>query len=89
MNGEAKIVTQEVQNALVIPLEAITDEKYVWLKTHSDFQKREIEKGQESETEIQITSGLTKGQEVVIAGFDQIEKKSLLQKVARRLKWKQ
>src|SRR3990167_691316 len=81
MNGEAEIIIQEVPQSLTIPLDALVNDKYVWLKTNDTFQKREIQKGLESELEVQITSGLNKGDQLAISGFDQIDKKNLVQKI--------
>jgi len=81
MNGEARIITQERNGVLVVPIEALTDEKYVWTKTDGSFEKKEVAKGIESDSEIEIISGLTKDETVATAGFDQIGKKSLVQKI--------
>lgn len=81
MNGEARIITQERTDVLVVPIEALTDEKYVWTKTDGNYKKKEIVKGIESDSEIEIISGLTKDQTVAIAGLDQIGKKNLIQKI--------
>jgi len=81
MNGEASIITQEQSDVLVVPIEAIVDDKYVWTKINGGFEKKEVAKGIESDSEIEITSGLSKGETVATAGFDQIGKKSLVQKI--------
>lgn len=81
MNGEADIIVKEAPQSLAISLDALVDDKYVWLKTDDTFQKREIQKGLESELEVQITSGLNKDDQVVISGFDQIGKKNLVQNI--------
>src|SRR4030042_5809422 len=60
MNGEARIITQEQSNVLVIPLEAIFEENFVWVKTDGNYAKTEIQKGIESDSEIETVSGLSK-----------------------------
>ena len=81
MNGEAKIVIESISNALVAPLDAIVQDRYVWVKKDDTYQKREIEKGLEGDLEVQIASGLEKDETVVTGGFDQIGKKNLAQKI--------
>ena len=81
MNGEASITIKEQDNAQVIPAEALVEEKYVWIKKDNTYQKREVTKGIESDTEFEITSGLSKSEIVVIAGFDQIGKRNLAQRI--------
>ena len=81
MNGEAKIVIESISNALVAPLDAIVQDRYVWVKKDDTYQKREIEKGLEGDLEIQIVSGLEKDETVVTDSFDQIGKKNLAQKI--------
>ena len=87
MNGEVKITIESAETALVIPLETLVDDKYVWVKKNNQHQKREITKGLASDTEVQITSGLEEGQTIVTSGFDQIGKKSLIQKLVDKLPW--
>src|SRR3989344_2672386 len=86
MNGETNIVTQSAQNAIVVPFDAIIDDKYVWIRKENIYQKNEVTKGIEADLEIQITSGLTKDGTVVRSGFNQINKKSLFGKILDWLK---
>ena len=86
MNGETNIVTQSAQNAIVVPFDAIIDDKYVWIRKDNIYQKNEVTKGIEADLEIQITSGLTKDGTVVRSGFNQINKKSLFGKILDWLK---
>ena len=81
MNGEATTLVGEVQHALTVPLEAVIDEKYVWTKQDDSFEKREIEKGISSDTDVEITKGIGEGEQVLTAGFSQINKKTLLAKL--------
>lgn len=85
LNGEAKITIESAENALVIPLETLVDDQYVWVKKDNQYQKREIEKGLATETEVQIISGLKEGETIVTSGFEQIGKKSLFQKMISKV----
>jgi len=70
MNGDAKIVLEEKDNVLLIPIDAYLEEgdkKYVYLKD-SKFKKifrQEIKTGLESDEEIEIIDGLTERQTIV------------------------
>lgn len=81
MSGEALIVTDKTGETVVIPQEAIVDDKYVWVREGNTYSKREIEKGVESDTEVEITKNLSADDTVVISGTGEIGKKSLLQKI--------
>ena len=81
MNGESRIIIQEKEDVLAVPIEAIFDENFVFTKTNGDFVKREVEKGIESDSEIEIVSGLTKDETVVVAGLEEIGKKNLFAKI--------
>ena len=85
MNGQATIITSTAQDVLVVPKDAIIDDKFVWVKTANNFQKKEITKGIESDTDVEITSRLSQNQEIVTSGFEEIGKKSLIQKFLERL----
>lgn len=64
MTGDALFVTKEIQNTIAIPAEFLKsdgDTKYVMKKTKSGIKRQDITIGEESDTEIQITSGLTDG----------------------------
>ncbi|MDO8487652.1 MAG: efflux RND transporter periplasmic adaptor subunit [Candidatus Curtissbacteria bacterium] len=82
MNGEARIVIGEAQDVLVIPNEAVVDDKYVRVKNGEDYSKKEIRKGLESDFEVQVTDGLSKDQVILVSGFEELGKKSLFQKLA-------
>lgn len=65
INGQAEILTQESNNVLVIPTEALVEEKFVFVKAGESYNKTEIQTGLTSDIEIEVKSGLTEGQEVV------------------------
>ena len=76
MNGESRIIIQEKEDVLAVSVEAIFDENFVHVKTNGEFVKREVEKGIESDSEVEIVSGLSKDETVVIAGLEEIGKKT-------------
>lgn len=84
MTGEVKILVDEVQNALVVPLETIQDDKYVWVAKGNRFEKIEIQTGLSSDVEVAVISGLLKDDRIVVSGFDEIGKQSLLDKILNR-----
>ena len=81
MGGEATVTVDQVKDVLAVPIEAFIDEKYVYIKQNGNFIKKEVSLGISSDTDTEATSGLSEGEEVVTGGFDQIGKKSLLQKL--------
>ena len=84
MNGEANILITEVGNALVVPSEAVIDDKFVYVKVGDTFEKRQVEAGIASDSDVEIKSALYDGDTIVTSGFEQISKKSLLQKIFRK-----
>lgn len=84
MNGEANILISEVNDVLVVPIEAVFDEKYVYVGVGDKFEKKQIEVGLSSDLDIEVKSSLSEGDAVVITGFGEIEKKSTLQKIFKR-----
>lgn len=81
MSGEAEIITQKEEGKLTVPLDSIVDEKFVYLKDRKGYKKVEIVSGLQSDTDSEILSGLSENDQVVIAGFDQISKRSNFQKL--------
>lgn len=84
MNGEANIELAKAEDTLVVPADAIIDEKFVYVKRQNKFEKKEVEIGISSDFDQEIKSGLDIGDEVVTGGFDQINKKSLFEKIFQR-----
>lgn len=70
MDGDAKIILSESKNAITLPIEAIYDDngtKYVLIKTDDNkIVKRDIKTGIESDTDVEITEGLTDNESVII-----------------------
>jgi RND family efflux transporter MFP subunit len=78
-NGEASVVTDQKDNTIVVPIEAVID-NYVYIYKNGEYKKQMVEKGIESDTDVEITNGLTDGAKVATGGISEIGKKSLLQK---------
>lgn len=54
-------------NALVVPVQSVESDKsgsFVWLRSGSGFQKRQVQTGPENDLEIVIVSGLQAGDEI-------------------------
>lgn len=66
MNGNAEINTGEEHDALIIPLAAVVDGNYVFVKKGTTFVKRNIKLGVQNDTDTQVTKGLNIGEEVAI-----------------------
>lgn len=65
INGQADIVTDQISNVLVIPLEALIDEKQVYVKRGDSYEKVDVTTGIKSDTEAEVKSGLSAGDQVV------------------------
>lgn len=65
INGQSTIITKEVQNALVVPSESITEDTFVYVKNGESYEKVEIKQGISSDTGVEVVSGLSENQEVV------------------------
>jgi RND family efflux transporter MFP subunit len=72
MDGDVIISLKEVENALVIPIDALHQEEsqvYVLTKNNEDsnLTKKYIKTGIETDTEIEILEGLTENDQIVIS----------------------
>lgn len=83
MNGSAEVTTETKENVLTVPIDAIVNDNFVWVKNGTKYSKSEIKKGLESENDVEITSGLKENDIIVTSGFDQLQKASLFQKLTR------
>jgi len=86
MNGEANILISAVSDVLVVPTDAVVDDKFVYVKAQDLFEKKQIEPGIASDQDVEVKSGLLPGDEIVVSGFDEIGKLSLLQRIFAKLK---
>ena len=67
--AHATIILDEEINALVLPLEAINyedDEAYVWVKKDQTLEKIYIDTGIETDTEVQILSGISINDSIIV-----------------------
>lgn len=65
LNGQAQITTAQAKNVLTIPQEALKDDGTVLVKNNDQLQLVKVRTGIRSDNEVEITQGLTEGQEVV------------------------
>jgi len=69
MNGDAEIITQEKQLVLVVPIEALKTQdgtSSVQIIENQKIKLVPVQKGLESETDVEITSGIPEGQIVIL-----------------------
>jgi multidrug efflux pump subunit AcrA (membrane-fusion protein) len=50
---------------VTVPLEALDEEKFVYVKDGENYKKVEVEKGIFSETDVEIKKGLSENEQVV------------------------
>jgi multidrug efflux pump subunit AcrA (membrane-fusion protein) len=77
LNGDVAIETTAIPNALVVPIEAIREQnagKFVYKKTGKTYTLTRVTTGEQSDSDVVITDGLSRADEVVIKGFSQIPK---------------
>jgi hypothetical protein len=70
LSGEAEILIERQEDVLVLPLEALFEERdqdFVYLKTGDSFEKHEVEVGSRSNTYAAVLSGLSADQVVATA----------------------
>jgi multidrug efflux pump subunit AcrA (membrane-fusion protein) len=66
MNGNASIITNRKTNVLTVPLSSLTDDNKVYIKEGNKYVKRNVTLGLQSDTETEITSGLSEGELLVV-----------------------
>lgn len=77
LNGDISIVTDRRDDVLIIPTEAIREEKgetFVYKKINNTYEKTAISTGAKNEDDIIVTSGIAEGDLVVTRGFTNIPK---------------
>jgi RND family efflux transporter MFP subunit len=77
MNGDAEVTVAQASQVLAVPQEAVREEtagKYIWVKTNNQPVKKTVEVGLSDDNWVQIKSGLTGDEEIVTAGFKNLEK---------------
>lgn len=70
MSGDVKIILQQEDNTLVLPIDALNQEDdnyYLWVKTHnSTLEKKEVTIGIETDQEVQIIQGINPDDHIII-----------------------
>jgi RND family efflux transporter MFP subunit len=66
LNGQASIITAQAQNTLTVPVDALRDDKTVLVKKSDGLHAVQVTTGLQSDTDVEITSGLNEGDEIVI-----------------------
>lgn len=66
MNGNADIITAEKDTVLSVPLSAIADGNIVYIKDKKGYKKEKITTGLQNDINIEVTSGLTEGENIVL-----------------------
>lgn len=66
MNGDAEIILAKKYDVLTVSLASITDDNAVYIKKDNWFVKKKVTTGLQSDTEIEIISGVEKGDEVAL-----------------------
>lgn len=66
MNCSAKIIIKSAENVLMVPVEAITSRKGKYYVTLENNETKEVEVGIYNEDYIEIVSGLTEGEKVIL-----------------------
>lgn len=66
MSGDAEIITSEKPDVLTIPISAVEDEKYVYVKKDNLFVRRKVILGIQSDIDVEVISGLKSGEQVAL-----------------------
>lgn len=65
LNGQADIITDQVSNVLVIPIDALMENDEVYIKKGETYEKVKLEIGLRSDTEVEVKSGIAVGDQIV------------------------
>jgi multidrug efflux pump subunit AcrA (membrane-fusion protein) len=72
MNGSTSIATETIQDALTVPVESVvsgSDGKYVFvLNADSTVTQTAVQLGAQTDTQVEISSGLSAGQQIITTG---------------------
>lgn len=67
MNGNGEIITNEKNNVISLPINAFTDDRYVYVETGvNQFKKRKVSFGLQNDTNVEVTNGLQLGEKVAL-----------------------
>lgn len=70
LNGDVNIVMKEVGSILALPQDAVTSDSTVIVKTGQTYKLQKVTTGLQSDTDVQITSGLNENDQVVLSPND-------------------
>ncbi|MBO7709050.1 MAG: hypothetical protein J6S83_01180, partial [Lachnospiraceae bacterium] len=90
MSGTAVIITEEIPDALVIPVDAVQtkdEKKVVTVLTGDDLslsEDREVVLGLVNHTQAQVTAGLSEGETVLVIGTTRMEDMINMMRASRR-----
>lgn len=76
MNGDAEIISQKIENAIIVPISSLIerDQKtYIWKISNNKFEKTEVVVGLVSNDNVQILSGLNRGEMFASANINLIK----------------
>jgi RND family efflux transporter MFP subunit len=76
MNGDVSVIISEKDDVLLVPITSVVEEddkKYVWLSDDGKAKKVEVKTAASSVDEMEITSGISETEEVVIRPPSKIE----------------
>ncbi len=76
MNAKAEIVQGELQNVLMIPVQAVTGREgkaVVWLKSEFGAKLQEVELGASNERFVEVVKGLEEGQTILMDAITESE----------------
>ncbi len=65
LSGQTDVITEEHKNVLAIPQDAIREDGTVYVKNGTEYQTVKIETGLTSDSDIEVKSGLSEGQQIV------------------------
>jgi len=77
LNGDVTIEMTAIPDALVVPIEAIREQdsgKFVYKKTDKTYTLVPVTTGEQNDTDVVITDGLSRGDVVVTKGFSYVAK---------------
>jgi RND family efflux transporter MFP subunit len=66
MGGNADIIISSKRNVLYVQSSDIFDDHYIYVKKNNKFEKRKLQLGLQSDTEVEVLSGLSVGDIVVL-----------------------
>ena len=82
MKATATIQTDLIENAIIVPKESIIygeEETFIYMPQGKKVKQVNVELGAETDKNIQITSGLSKGDQVITKGKDRLNEASEIQ----------